>query len=106
MFYSKKIKDIKTRKKILQREHIYKLNKFLKLNLLNFFYKFDKFKYKKILYIFLQKKNIKSYKTKLSRRCVINNRSRSVFRLFSISRLALKNLLSFGIVPGFRKAIW
>jgi ribosomal protein S14 len=45
-------------------------------------------------------------KTKIVRRCLINNRGRSSNRSFGLSRILFRNLLQFGIVPGYSKSVW
>jgi ribosomal protein S14 len=51
-------------------------------------------------------KNKKSFKTRIIRRCVLNNRNRGVSRSFGLSRICLRELLQFGQIPGYSKAIW
>lgn len=48
----------------------------------------------------------KNTKTKIVRRCVLNNRSRGSIRAFGMSRIVFRELLNFGIVPGYSKAVW
>jgi len=45
-------------------------------------------------------------KTKLKRYCVISGRSKGVSREYSISRIQFKEMIKFGIIPGYRKAVW
>mgnify|MGYP003852556457 CR=1 FL=1 len=45
-------------------------------------------------------------KARIKNRCLSSNTSRSVSRSFKLSRRSLKNLLSFGLVPGYKKAVW
>lgn len=47
-----------------------------------------------------------SSKVRINRRCVLNNRNRGVLRSFGISRMCFRELLSFGLVPGYSKAVW
>ena len=44
--------------------------------------------------------------TRLNRRCEISGRSRSYYRKFSISRIALRELALKGQLPGVRKSSW
>jgi small subunit ribosomal protein S14 len=39
-------------------------------------------------------------------RCVLTGRSRSVYRLFRISRIQFRDLGSNGLIPGIRKSSW
>ena len=44
--------------------------------------------------------------TRLNRRCEISGRSRSYYRKFAISRIALRDLALKGQLPGVRKSSW
>ena len=44
--------------------------------------------------------------TRLNRRCKISGRSRSYYRKFGISRIALRELALRGQLPGMRKSSW
>ena len=44
--------------------------------------------------------------TRLNRRCAISGRSRSYYRKFGISRIALRDLALRGQLPGVRKSSW
>ncbi len=44
--------------------------------------------------------------TRLNRRCRISGRSRSYYRKFGISRIALRELALRGQLPGMRKSSW
>ena len=44
--------------------------------------------------------------TRLSRRCEVSGRSRSYYRKFGISRIALRELALRGQLPGVRKSSW
>jgi small subunit ribosomal protein S14 len=47
-----------------------------------------------------------SCSTRLNRRCRISGRSRSYYRKFGISRIALRDLALKGQLPGVRKSSW
>jgi small subunit ribosomal protein S14 len=47
-----------------------------------------------------------SCSTRLNRRCQISGRSRSYYRKFGISRIALRELTLRGQLPGMRKSSW
>jgi small subunit ribosomal protein S14 len=99
-----KIKDIRNREIFLKKELLKKKIKFLFINLLN---KNNKTRQNsKNIYFFLKLKNRKSSKTKLLRRCIFNNRSRGSIRSFGVSRILLREMFQFGIVPGVKKAVW
>ncbi len=44
--------------------------------------------------------------TRLNRRCRISGRSRSYYRKFGVSRIALRDLALRGHLPGMRKSSW
>jgi small subunit ribosomal protein S14 len=44
--------------------------------------------------------------TRLNRRCAVSGRSRSYYRKFGISRIALRDLALRGQLPGVRKSSW
>ena len=44
--------------------------------------------------------------TRLNRRCQISGRSKSYYRKFGISRIALRELTVRGQLPGMRKSSW
>jgi ribosomal protein S14 len=101
---SAKIKDIKFRKAYNQTEKKRRLNKFLFINLLN--NKKNNFeKLKSVTPQFITKLHYNS-KVRLTRRCVLNNRSRGVLRLFGVSRIQLRDMMQFGLIPGYSKAVW
>jgi small subunit ribosomal protein S14 len=44
--------------------------------------------------------------TRLNRRCILTGRSRSYYRKFGVSRIALRELSLRGQLPGVRKSSW
>ena len=44
--------------------------------------------------------------TRLNRRCAVSGRSKSYYRKFGISRIALRELALRGQLPGVRKSSW
>lgn len=54
----------------------------------------------------LQKLNKKTNNTKINNRCSVTYRGRSNLRLFRLSRIRLRELISLGLVPGYKKAVW
>ena len=105
---SLKIKDLKNRNLYLKNEKKIIINRFLFVHLLNK----SKVEKKKLLFLYiLLKKNQHSklkyqMKTKIVRRCSVTNRGRSNFRPYGVSRFVLRNFMQFGILPGFKKAVW
>jgi ribosomal protein S14 len=100
-----RLKDRTFRVSFLKNEKKFKVLKFVFTNLLN---KKDVVK-KNVIFHFLKlnKKNIKlkKLKARIRNRCVETGTSRSVSRSFKVSRRNLRNLLSFGILPGYRKSV-
>jgi small subunit ribosomal protein S14 len=47
-----------------------------------------------------------SSKTRLSNRCILTGRSKSIHRNFRISRICLRNLGNAGEICGFKKYSW
>jgi ribosomal protein S14 len=95
-----KVKDKKTREKVNKQEL---LNSSLKFVYTNFLNKRTRKWALPPLYSFNQKE---FSKTKIVRRCIMHNRSRGSIRPFHISRIKFRELLQFGIVPGYKKSVW
>jgi len=102
---SLKKKDLKVRQKFLNNEQLKRVNKFLFVNTLNNSETSD---LEKTFTVFSKESLNRSLdsKVKITRRCIINNRNRSVIRPFGISRVYLRELLQFGLLPGYTKAVW
>lgn len=102
---SLKYKDLKNRQKFFQKETQKNLIKFFFINSLNK-PNFDLNLKKKMLQYSINKLNKNYSKTKLQRRCVLTNRSRVSTRAFGISRIKLREMLKFNLIPGYKKAVW
>lgn len=103
-----KIKDLKFRQNFYKIENNQVIKNFVAKNILS---KItfesnisDLHKTKIYLKIFKQKK--RRVKNRLVRRCVFTNRGRGVLQEFKTSRLVLRELMGFGIIPGYKKSIW
>jgi len=61
-----------------------------------------------ILMSFFKKKQKLKIKTsiRISNNCIFNNRSKSVLRPYGISRILIRDLMQFGVLPGYSKAVW
>lgn len=103
---SKQFKNLKLRQTVSKHEISKKINKFLFVNLLNRTKCLDL--KSKLIFLFLKQKinAKKKSKVEITNRCIFNNRSRGVYRPFGISRSLLRELMQFGIVPGYTKAVW
>lgn len=105
--YFLKIKDRARRIHFKNLEVLLKLQKFIAIHLQSALHyrKLDKnFQKKSIIYQVLKKKK-KSYLSRIVRRCIFTNRAKSV-RFLKVSRLQARELISFGVVPGYKKAVW
>jgi len=110
MLFSK-IKDKRFRFFYNKIEHKKKIYKYIKINLLSSFcYKQSKkIKLKQYFNKVFCLNNKKFYflsNVKIVRRCLFNNRSRSVLKNYGLSRNVFRELLQFGIIPGYKKAVW
>lgn len=102
-----KIKDLKHRKKYHKFEKKHLIDTFLFKNIMSKIHSqnVNSSLKKKIIFKCFKKKHLR-IKNRNTRRCVYTNRSRGVLRSFKMSRLVLRELMSFGIVPGYKKAAW
>lgn len=96
----RKVKDLKLRKKFQQNEIVNTSVKFLFTNY------FNKNKNINRCQDFLNLKQKNYSKTKIVRRCILTNRSRGSIRPFNVSRVKLRELFQFGIIPGYKKSVW
>jgi small subunit ribosomal protein S14 len=105
---SSKIKDIKIRNSLKRVEKIKRVKKFLFTALVNKEGKEDSTIRSSIILSFLKDKKNISYKSKIrmTNRCVLTNRGRGVLRPYGISRTVMRDLMQFGIIPGYSKAVW
>jgi len=95
----RKIKDAQIRKEYKKKEILFTSLKFLYTNLLNQ----NKDKRKIEQFIEFKQKNFS--KTKVVRRCILTNRARGSIRPYNVSRVKLRELLQFGIIPGYKKSV-
>lgn len=61
---------------------------------------------KKLRLFFAKKITTRFSKTKIQRRCIITNRGKVSSRVFRVSRIKLREMLKYSIIPGYKKAIW
>lgn len=101
------IKNLKYRKSYYSFEFSKKINNFLIRQLLN---SSSLSKKKRILYLafthLMAKNSNQISKSHLKNKCVFTGRNKSVNKTYSLSRIALRNLMGYGIIPGYRKAVW
>jgi len=109
-----KVKDFKKRIFYKRTERQIKINKFIFINFLNNIKFIKKKKLKKnfrfafLKAFYLRKKSnfFKSSKTKIISNCILNKKTKSVSKFYHISRSAFRDLMQFGLVPGYKKAVW
>jgi ribosomal protein S14 len=102
----KKIQDNKKRYFFFKLEYLKKIYKIININFLNNpLYKKNKKYFSIFLFKIQTNINIIS-KAQLKNRCIISNRSKSILKPYSISRIKMRELLLFGILPGYSKAAW
>lgn len=94
---AKQIKDSSIRKKL----------KKLELKRVSYKYILSRLSNNELGYRFLQHPcNFKNlFRTKIRRRCVLTNRARGVQTKYNISRVKLREMLQFGLIPGYKKSI-
>jgi ribosomal protein S14 len=106
MIFSK-YKDLKRRKNFLKNEYKSKAIKYAFIKVASNIKKLKKKKRFLLEALYLKgKTKINANKTKIVRRCLLNNRTRNIYRPLNLSRSVLRNLIQFGLVPGFKKAVW
>jgi ribosomal protein S14 len=54
----------------------------------------------------LQTKFRRCSKVKIRTRCVLTNRGRGIYRPYGLSRIVLREFMQFGIIPGYKKAVF
>lgn len=93
---------LRLKKKLSLLEHKKKINKFLHIFLNNY-------KKNDILssnFFISNKKEIKISKTKIKPICSLTSRTKSINKHYNVSRIVFREMLSFGIFPGYKKAVW
>lgn len=102
--YYLKVKDFKRRIHFKKFELQIRLKNFIYKHLLSYTYKNKSLLHPIVSYQILKKKR-KRIITRIINRCVLTNRSKSIRKL-KISRIKARELISYGIIPGFQKAVW
>jgi ribosomal protein S14 len=109
MLFSK-VTDNKIRQKLLKFEYKNRIKKFILINALNNVTKKNKnfsrteTLYKSLYFSLDTKKSC--FKGKIVKHCLLNNRTKSVYNKFNLSRSILRELMLFGVIPGYKKAVW
>jgi ribosomal protein S14 len=102
--YYLKVKDYKRRILFKKFELQIRLKNFIYKNLLSYTHKNKPLLHSVVSYQILKKKR-KRIITRITNRCILTNRSKSIRKL-KISRIKARELVSYGIIPGFKKAVW
>ena len=101
------IKNLKFRKNYYKFELLKKVDNFLLRQFLNSPSINEK---KRFLYLAVKLLDIKkSYsisKSQIKTKCALTGRNKSINKTYSLSRISLRNLMSYGAVPGYKKAVW
>ena len=98
---SNKVKNLKLRTLLVNRENPKKIYKMLYTNLYN-----NSF-LNSVMNLFPIINTKKNRISKLIKnRCVLSGCNNSVERKYSISRMELRRLMRFGIIPGYNKSVW
>lgn len=98
---SSKVKDLRERNVFCVSEKSRMINKFVFFNLLS-----KKSSTISSLFFIKSISNDKRSKVRVVRRCVLSNRGKGVLRPFGISRIYLREMMRFGFIPGYAKAVW
>lgn len=99
---SSKIKDLRERKALQSLENSKIIKKFIFFSILN-----ESSSKKKLSFLVLSSLKFKKIsKIRIVRKCILTNRNRGVLRPFGISRIYLRELMQFGLIPGYSKAVW
>lgn len=93
---------LSNKKKYLKLEYQKNINKFMSIYLNN--NKLSVLNFNKYTCFLKKKKSISNAKIKSI--CALTNRTKSVNNKFNISRIIFREMLCFGIFPGFKKAVW
>ena len=57
-------------------------------------------------YVGLSKIPRNAFKTRKVNRCAVSGRARGYHRKFGVSRIALREMSNFGVIPGVTKSSW
>ena len=107
MLFSK-VKDLNLRLKFSKLELKKRVDKYVKLNILikSTLLKGDQKRRAFILKSLYSETKIGGSKVKITQRCILTNRPRGAQRSHLISRNIFRDMLQFGIIPGYKKAVW
>lgn len=99
-----KVKDLKHRQQFLKLEKTRIVDIFVFRNLVA--NPQTSLELKKNMFFKFYNKKKSRVKNRIVRRCVLTNRGRGSLQDFKISRSLLRELMGFGIIPGYKKSVW
>ena len=103
---AQKFKTNKKRKLYFKLEYYKKIYKVIVVSLLNNINLKKKKAYLAVNLLKLQQRIIFFSKVQIKNRCVVSNRGKAVSRVFSLSRIKMRELIHLGLLPGYRKSVW
>ena len=103
---SKKFKDIKKRNLYFKLEYYKKIYKIVVIYLLNNLRFLKKKAYLHARLLKIQQQIRYLSKGQIKNRCLISNRGKAVLRVFSLSRIKMREFINAGLLPGYKKAVW
>lgn len=103
---SSRVKDKKNRKLFLKSEQNRLLLKFIYINLISRDSSLKSRSYIQYKYYRYFNKLKFRITTKLLNKCIISNRNAKTYSVFKLSRIVFKDLLTFGVIPGYRKSVF
>jgi ribosomal protein S14 len=103
---SLKLKNNKLRHSFYKIEKTKIIGKFLEGYISTFQKKLNLLHKLKGIKVLRKKFYIKTSRVQIKTRCIFTNRSKSVFKKTGASRFVLRNLIQFGFLPGYKKAVW
>ena len=101
---SVKFKNVEFRKRFKRAELTSTIDKFIYINLLK-----SSLQNRKVFSYILNSTKLKDKyhsKSKMKGLCSLSGRSKSIFKNINISRIKLREMISFGMLPGYKKAVW
>lgn len=99
-----KIKNLKQRKGFEKQELNSQIKKFIYINILR-----ASLKNRRVFLYLLNsaRTELKQFsKSKIKNTCVLSGRNRSIHKKLSFSRIKLREMISFGLLPGYKKSVW
>lgn len=103
---SSRVKDKKNRKLFLKTEQNRLLLKFIYINLISRTLSSKSRSYVQYKYYRYFNKLKFKINSKLLNKCILSNRNSKTYSVFKLSRIVFKDLLTFGVIAGYRKSVF